>query len=409
MFNRKNKNEQQPVDNFDEVEDVDIGEVTSSSSDMFEELAGEGTAPTGEEETTQKQSIKQRYSKLSRMFHKHLIYVRIVSLSSAGLLLIGSVAGGIFSGLHTEGAKAREITTPGTALTFSKTGGTATVGQAVRYGHNLLIPVFTDQAEPIDSSLKPSAADGGYSAATDQITLPSYSSDGSSSAGFMPISAKNYRMYISTLKGEMNPGSQAKYVRFGATGIGAIMITNVNSDATLRVLVENKKVYKVPGASSPGLTVDGHVVDTKRDVILINSSLATARQSNVKFGIKSDEKTLFDMAYGNSFMTKWHADDKMLTKLSNVNKQKLAELKANKDSLTARDDAKQANNDSEDEPTAGGTGEDGQSALDAAEMTVQTDKDERDDLNKTKSEYDSYRDRVTGQMTIGSDYHLVRK
>jgi len=403
MFGKKKKNEEQ----FDEEEyqDVDDAEGLNTGDEDDDDEFDENLFEEVEDDANSK-SLKQKYSKLSRMFHKHLIYVRIVTLVSLTFVLGVSLTGGIMSGLHTQGAKARQVTGYGTTLQFSKTGASITIGQAYRSGDNVLIPVYNDGTVPIDTSQKASGSGGSFSGVTSTLTLPSYDGNSSSnSSSFIPISAKNYRMFISALKGKLNPETQARYVKFGATGVGAIVLSNVQSDATVRVMIENKKIYKVPGAESPGLTVNGKPVDTKRDVVLINTNLAATKPSQRKFDVTSDAKDLLKVAYADDYMAVWKSDKSVMNKLEKVDKQKLLELESNKDSLNASSDA------SSDAATSSSDGvdtsSDSDNALTAQKTIVKADEDSQNELDGSKSALQDYVKRVSSQMTMSSDYKIV--
>jgi len=399
MFGKKKKKEQSPDEEFEDIDEQD--DVLDQDDDGFEQDDGDDdlVAIDDDEESG---ALKRKYSNLSRLFHKHLIYVRITILISLSVLLGGALIGGVISGLHTQGAKAREVTGYGTTLQFSKTGASVTVGHAYRDGNNVLIPVYNDGTSPIDTSQKATGSNGSFSGVTS--TLPSYGSGSSNSnAAFIPISAKNYRMYASALKGKLSPSTQARYVKFGATGIGAIVLSNVQADSTVRVLIENKKVYKVPGASSPGLTVDGHPVNTNRDVILINTNLAATRPSDRKFSINSSATNLLKIAYADDYMKLWHSDKSVLNKLEKVDNQKLLELQSNKSSLDASSAASsQANASSSDSdaPT------DSQTAISAQQTIVNADKDSQSQLDASKTALNDYVTRVASQMTMSSEYQL---
>lgn len=401
MFGKKKKKEQSPDEEFEDIDEQD--DVLDQDDDGFEQDDGDDdlVAIDDDEESG---ALKRKYSNLSRLFHKHLIYVRITILISLSVLLGGALIGGVISGLHTQGAKAREVTGYGTTLQFSKTGASVTVGHAYRDGNNVLIPVYNDGTSPIDTSQKATGSNGSFSGVTSTLTLPSYGSGSSNSnAAFIPISAKNYRMYVSALKGKLSPSTQARYVKFGATGIGAIVLSNVQADSTVRVLIENKKVYKVPGASSPGLTVDGHPVNTNRDVILINTNLAATRPSDRKFSINSSATNLLKIAYADDYMKLWHSDKSVLNKLEKVDNQKLLELQSNKSSLDASSAASsQANASSSDSdaPT------DSQTAISAQQTIVNADKDSQSQLDASKTALNDYVTRVASQMTMSSEYQL---
>ena len=402
MFGKKKKKEQLLDEELEDLDDQD--DVSEQDEDGFEQDDAEDFIGIEGEDDDDSKGLKRKYSNINRMFHKHLIYVRIVTLISLSVLLGGSLLGGVVMGLHTQGAKAREVTGYGTSLQFSKTGASITIGHAYRNGTNILIPVYNDGTSPIDTSQKATGSNGSFSGVTSSLTLPSYGSGSTnSSAAFIPISAKNYRMYISALKGKLSPSTQARYVKFGATGIGAIVLSNVQSDATVRVLIENKKVYKVPGASSPGLTVDGHPVNTDRDVVLINTNLASTRPSDRKFNVDSSAEDLLRVAYADDYMKLWRSDKSVLTKLEKVDKQKLLELQSNKSSLDASSDASsQANSSSNDSdaPT------DSQTAITAQQTIVNADKDSQSQLDASKTALNDYVTRVASQMTMSSDYQL---
>lgn len=401
MFGKKKKKEQSPDEEFEDIDEQD--DVLDQDEDGFEQDDGDDdlVAIDDDEESG---VLKRKYSNLSRMFHKHLIYVRIATLISISVLLGGALMGGVISGLHTQGAKAREVTGYGTTLPFSKTGASVTVGRAYRNGNNILIPVYNDGTSPIDTSHKATGSNGSFSGVTSTLALPSYGSGSSNgSAAFIPISAKNYRMYVSALKGKLSPSTQVRYVKFGATGIGAIVLSNVQADTTIRVLLENKKIYKVPGANSPGLTVDGHPVNTNRDVILINTNLASTRPSDRKFSINSSPETLLKIAYADDYMRVWHSDKSVMNKLEKVDKQKLLELQSNKSSLDASSAASsQANSSSQnsDAPT------DSQTAIDAQQTIVNADNDSQSQLDASKTALNDYVKRVASQMTMSSEYQL---
>ena len=181
------------------------------------------------------------------------------------------------------------------------------------------------------------------------------------------------------------------------------MLSNVQADSTVRVLIENKKVYKVPGASSPGLTVDGHPVNTDRDVILINTNVAATRPSDRKFSINSSATNLLKIAYADDYMKLWHSDKSVLNKLEKVDKQKLLELQSNKSSLDASSAASsQADSSSSDSnaPT------DSQTAISAQQTIVNADKDSQSQLDASKTALNDYVTRVASQMTMSSEYQL---
>ena len=400
MFGKKKKNKEQ----LDESEYQEIDESEEISEDDDDDLDDGSLFEEQDDDDENGHSLKQKYSKLSRLFHKHLIYVRIAILISVSFLMGVSLLGGFITGLHTQGAKAREVTGYGTTLQFSKTGASITIGHAYRSGSNVLIPVYNDGTVPIDTSKKASGSNGSFSGVTSSLTLPSYSDTSSSS--FIPISAKNYRMYVSALKGKLNPSTQARYVKFGATGVGAIVLSNVQSDATVRVMIENKKVYKVPGAASPGLTVNGRPVDTKRDVVLINTNLSATKPSQRKFTVTSSATDLLKVAYADDYMTVWKSDKSVMDKLQKVDKQKLLELESNKNSLNASSDA--SSDTDSDSSDGANTASDSQNALTAQQTIVKADTDSQNELDASKSALQDYVKRVSSQMTMSSDYTLVR-
>lgn len=401
MFGKKKKKEQSPDEEFEDIDEQD--DVLDQDEDGFEQddVEDDLGAIDDDEESG---ALKRKYSNLSRMFHKHLIYVRIATLISLSVLLGGALMGGVISGLHTQGAKARQVTGYGTTLQFSKTGANVTVGHAYRDGNNVLIPVYNDGTSLIDTSQKATGSNGSFSGVTSTLTLPSYGTGSSNSnAAFIPISAKNYRMYVSALKGKLSPSTQVRYVKFGATGIGAVVLSNVQAGSTVRVLIENKKVYKVPGANSPGLTVDGHPVNTNRDVILINTNLAATRPSDRKFSVNSSATNLLKIAYADDYMKLWHSDKSVLNKLEKVDKQKLLELQSNKSSLDASSAASsQANSSSSD----GNAPTDSQTAISAQQTIVNADKDSQSQLDASKTALNDYVTRVASQMTMSSEYQL---
>ena len=400
MFNKRKK--KNGVSDEDEVyEDVDDTTEVDSEDDFDDPLFDEDVS---DDDDASSKSIKVKYNSISRMFHKHLIYVRSAMLIVLTIVLGGSLAGGVVMGLQTQSAKAKQVTPFNTQLQFSKTGATITVGQAYRSGQTLLIPIYNDGVTPIDTSLKASASGGSFAGVSSGVTLPSYGGNGSgSSTGFVPLSAKNYRMYVSALKGSANPATEAKYVKFGATGIGALILSNVSSDVTLRTLIENTKVYSVPGASAPGLTVDGHPVDTKRDVVLINSNLSAAKQSGRSFTINSDAKTLLNVAFGDDYMKLWHSDKNVLTKLEKVDSRKLLELQSNKESLNAGNKAQSDNATSTD-----GQQDPAQNAIMAQQTIVNSDKDSQTELDKSKAALNEYINTVSNQMTQSTNAQVVR-
>lgn len=400
MF-RKKKNKNQSDDDEEELVDVEDDDETDSD-DIDDELDDDGDIGDASDDDDNK-SIRIRYSRISRMFHKHLIYVRIVALVSLTTLLAGSIAGGIVMGLKTQSAKSKQVTPYNTALQFSKTGAKLTVGQAYRSGSNVLIPLYNEGVTPINTTQKATASSGTFASVSANITLPSYSSSGSGSTGFIPISAKNYRMYVSALKGKMNPATQVKYVKFGATGIGAIVISKVPATTTVRVLLENEKVYQVPGASAPGLTVNGRPVDTKRDVVLVNTNLGTTKTSERKFSIGSSGSTLLKVAYADDYMKLWRSDQSVLTKLQKIDKQKLLELQSNKASLNASADASSANASSGQQVQS-----DSQNAIIAQQTIVDADSNSEKSLKASKATLNDYVDRVSGQMTQSTNAQIVR-
>lgn len=380
---------------------------TSSDTDVIE---------LDENGNPKKESLKDRFNRISRSYKKHLIFVRITMLVSAlGLLGISSVAG-IALGLHTEGAKAREVTQPGTTLQFSKTGGALMVGKARRYGTTIMVPLYNDGVSGIDTSAKPTIASGSFGSATSGIKLPSYGNSGdSSNSGFIPISAKNYRMYVSTLKGRVSRSMQVRYVKFGATGLGAIIVSHVGQDQTVRILIENKKVYKTPGADAPGLTVSGQVVQTNRDVLLLNTNLQSAKLSKQKFSITSDSDVLFKTLYTQDYMTVWNRDKSTLDKLQKVDEQKLKELKENKTSINAGDSASSdvASSDSSNSSSVrvdGGNNSNSNSTssdvIQSQQTIVDADNESQNELDAAKSALNDYAKRVSSQMTVSSEFNL---
>lgn len=401
MFNKRKK-KNGAIDEDEVYEDVDDTTDVDSEDDFDDPLFDEDVS---EDDDTSSKSIKKKYNSISRMFHKHLIYVRIAMLIGLTVILGGSLIGGVVMGLQTQSAKAKQVTPFNTQLQFSKTGAAITVGQAYRSGETLLIPIYNDGVTPIDTSLKASASGGSFAGVSSGVTLPSYGGNGSgsTSTAFVPLSAKNYRMYVSALKGSANPATEAKYVKFGATGIGALILSNVSSDVTLRTLIENTKVYSVPGASAPGLTVDGHPVDTKRDVVLINSNLSSAKQSGRPFTINSDAKTLLKVAFGDDYMKLWNSDKNVLTKLEKVDSRKLLELQSNKESLNAGDKAQ-----SDNATSADGQQNPAENAIMAQQTIVNSDKDSQTELDKSKAALNEYINTVANQMTQSTNAQVVR-
>ena len=208
-------------------------------------------------------------------------------------------------------------------------------------------------------------------------------------------------MFISPLKGKLNPAMQAKYVKFGATGIGGIVLSNVNPDTTVRVLLENKKVYTIPGASAPGLTVDGKPVQTNRDVTLINTNMMSSKPSDRKFTIKSSEKTLLNVAYADDYMKLWKKDKSVLEDIMTVDQHKLDELKANKGSLNAGD----ANSGGQN----GGQQNSRDDIIGAQQNIVDTDKSTLNQLDNQRTALEQYVDKVSDQMSMSTDFKAVRK
>lgn len=434
---RKNSDSLLNDDEYEEVssddvndDDIDVGDIENIDLRSIKGVQVE------DEDADGKKSIKQRYININRLFKKHLIYTRMVSLSAATLVLGVSIAGGIYSGLQTQGAKAKEVSAPGTELAFSKTGATMTVGTAMRSGHNILIPLFSDGTSPIDPSAKPSTDGGSFDSATGNVSFPSYSG-GSVTGSFIPISATNYRMYISALDGKVNASTQARYVKFGATGLGAIVLSNVSADSTVRVLLENKKVYKVPGASSPGLTVDGRPVNTDRDVMLINTNLATTKVAKTKFNVDSKADTLLSVIYTDNARTLLSKDRKTLAKLLKVNEQKLKELQANRDSLNAGHVDTDSDSESSENPaptaSSGSTVPDesiikfessedasstpvsnddettnADSAIAAQQSIIDNNKEDQTELDAFEQKLNDYVANVASHMTESAEYSLAK-
>lgn len=380
--------------------DMEFEDDTDSSSDTTESNVDEDGSP-------KKETIKNKINRISRSYKRHLIFVRTTMLVSALALLGVSSVAGIGLGLHTEGAKAREVTAAGTTLQFSKTGGALVVGQARRYGTTIMVPLYNDGVSPIDTSSKPNVSSGSFASATSGITLPSYGTSGdSSNSGFIPISAKNYRMYVSTLKGRVSRSTQVRYVKFGATGLGAMVVSNVEPGQTVRVLLENKKVYKTPGASAPGLTVSGQVVATNRDVLLMNTNLQSSKLSKTKFSVTSDSDVLFKALYSDDYMKLWNRDKSTLDKLQVVDKQKLKELKENKDSLNASNNASSDAESSSGSHAVDGGQSNSADVIQSQQTIVDADAQSESDLNTSKSTLKDYAKRVSAQMTVSSEYKL---
>lgn len=395
MLGRKKR---APDEEFDDEEYEEVDDIDSADEDALGDADLQAITNGDDEE----KGLKKKYTNLMRMFNKHLIYVRTVTLLSLTAVVGISLAGGILSGLHTQGAKAREITASGTTVQFSKTGASLTVGQAYRSGNNILVPLYNDGTTPINTSQKADASNGTFSGMSTSLTLPTYGSGSSdTSAGFIPISAKNYRMYVTALKGKLSPSTQVRYVKFGATGIGAVVLSNVQSDTTVRVLLENKKVYKVPGAASPGLTVNGTPVDTKRDVLLINTNLGTTKLAQRKFTISSSASDLLRVAYADDYMKVWNNDKLVLDKLMRVDKQKLLELESNKTSLDASADATSGSESASTEQVSNG-----ETAIAAQKTIVESDKASQQTLADEKTALEKYITTVSSQMTMSTDYQL---
>lgn len=393
MFGKKKKKERFDDTEYEEVTDEEGTEISDDDDDDLMDGLGGIT----EEDDSRKKSIRAKYTRIQALFRKHMIYVRVTSLLVLSTVLVISLAGGIVSGTNTQGAKAKQVTPFGTQLQFSKTAATVTVGRIVRSGTTLLIPVYSDGAQPIDRDATKQTGDSStWIGATTSIKLPSYKQ--ADNASFVPLSATKYRMYISALKGKVNPATQAKYVKFGATGLGAIIVSNVDPENTIRVLLENKKATQNPGVTAPGLKVDGKPINSNRDLVMINARLGQAKKSDSEFTINSSAVKLLNVTYGDDYMSLWKSDQSSAEKYLKSDSAKLAELQANKSSLDAAN--------SKDTTGRGQSGS--EVAINAQQSLVESDNKNLETLKQEKSDLDSYIETVSGQMTVSSEFKLAK-
>lgn len=361
-----------------------------------------------EDEENSSSLKKFSFNAIRLKLRSRLIYIRMMTICSLLFMIILSVLVGSFTGMSKQGAKAKEVVSAGTTLTYSRSGASMVMGEPIKYGSNLVIPIYSPSVTPLSTSdfktknVNASRSDG--TPTTSSITLPSFDSGNGIQT---PVDAKNYRLYISAVSGKLQPSLSARYVQFGATGLNAVVLSGALSDQPIRILLENKKSLSSPITSSPGLSIDGKVIDTKRDILMtvVNPSLAKNRGS--KFDVSSSQD-LLDAVYFNDYNRLLQNDISFANKMLISDQNKLNELKTNKHSLDAGDSSSSSSS-STDSAASSSDGDAAQVAIQSQQDIVNNDKTVVTNLKTTSENRDNYIKSVSSKMTVSTEYVLANK